>query len=113
VQVQERTEDGATVLEVEGPIDASQSDRLQQRLEDLSDHAGARVVVDLAAVTLIDSSGVGAFVSVHRRAAERESTLVLARPSEAVGRVFSLTRTDRLLRIAPSVEEALAMSSAE
>lgn len=113
MEYRERTEDGVSVVELEGPIDASQAPTLRHRLEGLVDGAGARVVVDLAEVTLVDSSGVGAFVTVHRRAAEREARMVLARPSDSVGRVFSLTRTDRLLHIAPSVETALESLRAE
>ncbi len=103
-----RHENGVTVLELEGPLDVSQAYEFRDLLGALVDGPAARLLIDLDRVTLIDSSGVGVLVTGHRRAAEAEARMVLARPGGSVGRVFEMTRTDRLLRIFPSVEEGLA-----
>ncbi|MFE2916999.1 STAS domain-containing protein [Kitasatospora indigofera] len=57
------------------------------------------LVVDLAAVTFCDSSGLNALVQ-GRIEAERQSTVVhLARPAAAVTRLLEITGADRIFRI--------------
>jgi anti-anti-sigma factor len=104
----QRIQDGVTVLELRGAIDVAQAYQLRDTLGPMLDGPAARVLLDLADVTLIDSSGIGVFVTAHRRAVEVGSGLVLARPVGSVERVFTLTRTDQLLRIVPTLEDGFA-----
>lgn len=98
---------GITVIGLEGPIDVSQAmelrDLLGSRLA-----AGGALLLDLSETTLIDSSGIGVLVTAHRRAEEAGGRFALAGASANVGRVFELTRTNKLLEIHPSVEEGRA-----
>lgn len=103
---------GVRVLHLSGPIDVSRSSELRDVLGQEISGPQARVLVDLREVTLIDSSGVGIFVSAHRRADAAGAELVLAQPGANVGRVFELTRTNRLLRIYPTVDEGVKALSA-
>ena len=52
--------------------------------------APGRVEMDLADVTFIDSSGLGALVAVHNYAKELGATLVLLRAGPVVSRFFEL-----------------------
>jgi anti-sigma B factor antagonist len=108
VEYDSRSENGVTVLALRGPIDVSQAYELRDVLGSLVDGSSARVLLDMGEVTLIDSSGIGLLVTAHRRAVESGAGLVIARPVAPVKRVFGMTRTDRLLRIVPTVEEGLA-----
>jgi anti-anti-sigma factor len=92
---------------LQGPTDVSQALELRELLGQQIDGPAARVLLDLSGVTLVDSSGVGVLVAAHRRAAGAGAGFVLAGAPGPVGRVFELTRTDRLLRIFPTVEEGL------
>jgi stage II sporulation protein AA (anti-sigma F factor antagonist) len=104
----QRDEDGVTVIAPRGPIDVARALELRELLGPSVGEAGRRVLVDLSEVTLVDSSGVGLFVTSHRRAEEAGAMLALAGASGPVGRVFELTRTNKLLRIYPTVDEGLA-----
>jgi len=107
MQYQLEQDDGVKVVHLEGPTDVSQALELRELLGQQIDGPMARVLVDLTDVTLVDSSGVGVFVSAHRRAAGAGAKFALAGPVAGVGRVFELTRTNRLLDIFPSVDEGL------
>lgn len=100
-------EPGLTVIALEGPIDVSQAMQLRDLLgRHLT--AGGALLLDLSEVTLIDSSGIGVLVTAHRRADEAGGRLALAGAGTNVGRVFELTRTNKLLEIHPTVQEGRA-----
>ena len=102
---------GAKVVRLEGALDVAAALELRDLLGTVLE-PGAKVLLDLAAVSLIDSSGVGILVTAHRLADARGAAIVLAAPSGPVGRVFELTRTNLLLRIHPTAEEGLAALAA-
>jgi anti-sigma B factor antagonist len=102
-----REEAGVRVLGLEGPIDVSQAMDLRDVLGEAIDGPAARVVLDLTEVTFIDSSGIGVLVTAHRKADAAGAMFALAGARTTVGRVFELTRTNRLLRLYPSVDEAI------
>ncbi len=77
--------DGALVLE--GEIDSYTAPELAERLE--TDRSIE--VVDLAAVTFIDSSGLRVLVQAHQARAETSSTLRLRSPSAAVQRLLEIS----------------------
>lgn len=101
------TEGAVKLVRLSGPVDVSQALALRELLGAQIDGPGARVLVDLSEVTLIDSSGIGVMVSAHRRADGAGAAFALAGAGATVARVFSLTRTDRLLRLFDSVPEGV------
>lgn len=62
--------------------------------EAIRDHRGP-VVIDLAAVDYIDSSGIGALVSLRKRL-PGDSALRLADPSDFVLKILQITGLDRV-----------------
>jgi anti-anti-sigma factor len=96
------------VIAPEGPIDVSRALELRDLLGPAVAEPGSRVLVDLSRVTLVDSSGIGMFVTAHRQAEANGGMFALAGAPGPVGRVFELTRTNKLLRIYDTVEEGLA-----
>lgn len=103
-----RDHEGIAVLAPRGPIDVGRALELRNLIAAAIEPAGARLLVDLTEVTLIDSSGVGIFVTAHRTAEAAGAQFALANPVGPVGRVFEMTRTNKLLRIYPTLDEGLA-----
>ena len=95
--------DGVAVLRLAGDVDVSQSLAVRDAVG-AAVEAGRPVVVDLSDVRFIDSSGIGILVTAHRRAPE---AFAVAGAVEAVRRALELTRTDRILRLFDSVDEAV------
>ncbi|MGF1511596.1 MAG: STAS domain-containing protein [Myxococcota bacterium] len=57
------------------------------------------VVMDFSQVEFVDSSGVGALVSVHKRVAEKGNAVILLNPCPAVVSVIELLRLHRVFTI--------------
>ena len=88
------------VIRPHGEIDLSTVPPLRAALHDLiTDANDTAVVVDLADVQFIDSSGIAVLVSAYRRAREAGLAFSLARPTSAVAKVLALTQADRLIPV--------------
>ncbi|MEL7157255.1 MAG: STAS domain-containing protein [Actinomycetota bacterium] len=81
-------DDPTTVVAV-GQIDAHTSSLLDDALAALP--ADAALVVDLAGVTFVDSSGLRVIVRAHKRQTAGSGELVLRTPSEPVSRLLDIT----------------------
>lgn len=103
-----RTAGDMLVISVnEARIDAAAAIRFKDRFRDLATEAPGRIVLDLAQVDFVDSSGLGAIVSAMKQLKPGQSMeLAALRPN--VDRVFRLTRMDSVFPIRSSVEEAEA-----
>lgn len=84
-------------LTLGGIVDQSTTRQLRATFDSLP--PSAVILVDLAAVTLLDSSGLSLLLSAHARAAQEGGRFVLARPSAAVRRVLAIKGLDQLLTI--------------
>ncbi|SRR5258708_40091236 len=68
------------------------------------------LVLDLAKVTFIDSSGLGAILGVLKRM-PKGSELAVCGTTESVASMFRLTRMDRVFTICKTVDEAVSALS--
>jgi anti-sigma B factor antagonist len=83
----ERRPDGLRLI---GDIDAASVDALAGELDPLPG-TDADVIIDLAEVTFIDSSGFRTLVEAHQRAEKVGRRVVMADPSVAVRRLFDIS----------------------
>lgn len=104
---------GASVVEVVGEVDATSVEQLRPELNRLADAGRIRVILDLSGVTFLDSSGLGALVSCHRRLQLLGGRLRLVCRNDLVLRVFRLTGLDKVMPISATLEEALAAGLAD
>ncbi len=74
-----------------GDIDLLVADELTEVLSNSVSESGGRVVVDLADVALLDSSGVRALLRAYKIAAANDCTLVVENCAPIVHRVLSIT----------------------
>ncbi|MET0930800.1 MAG: STAS domain-containing protein [Aeromicrobium sp.] len=88
-------QDGATVLSVAGEIDMHTADALRDRIVDLDVSRGT-LVLDLAGVGFVDSSGLGALLGIKKQQDAAGGRLVLSRLSPAVTRLIEITKMDRV-----------------
>jgi anti-sigma B factor antagonist len=95
----------------ETALDASTTDALRAALSELGDQYD-RIVVDFGNVSFLDSSALGAFVSLLRRVTQKGGSLRIAALRPGVKMIFEVTRLDRVFVSAETVEEALAAVAA-
>jgi anti-sigma B factor antagonist len=108
--LEKRMVDGNAVVALTGDVDLQSSPAVRAELLACFD-TNNKVVVDLAGVTYIDSSGVASLVEAFQLARKKNGAFALACVSTAVMRVLSLARLDRVFTIHPTVEAAVAAQS--
>lgn len=72
-----------------------------------------RVLLSLEDSDYMDSSGVGWLLSCHKKFREGGGTLVVHSVPKMVEQILKLLRLDAVLRIAPSLETARELATAE
>jgi anti-anti-sigma factor len=102
----EITGDGVAIVAPTGRLDLAVAPVFGQHLIDLVGTGHTRVVVDLSAVELIDSSGLGALVAGFEAARDNGGDLKIMSPAEQPRLVLELTNVNRLLHTVTSVETA-------
>jgi anti-sigma B factor antagonist len=102
-----RTQSEATVVEVSGEIDLHSAPQLRAELLKAVDAAHPKVVIDLAEVTFIDSTGIGVLVGALKRAREKGGALNFCGVQTRVKRVFEITGLMKALPLFDSRELAL------
>ena len=85
----------ATVLALTGEIDMQSAGALRDHVEAL-DIAGSTLVLDLAGVGFVDSSGLGALLGIKKQQDSGGGRLLLTRLSPAVTRLIEITKMDRV-----------------
>jgi anti-sigma B factor antagonist len=95
-----RTDNGAdTVLRIEGVLDAVTAPELRPMLDTVVAERRMTVIVDLSALRLIDSSGVGAIVSLFKRAKAYGGQVTISGLKDQPLAIFRLLRLDRVFSI--------------
>ena len=96
------------VAEASGDIDLHRSSDFQEALLALLAEKPATIVVDLSAVSYMDSSGVASLVKLLARVRRDGVGLKLVGMTPRVRSVFEITRLDTVFEIFTTQEEALA-----
>jgi len=91
------TQENELVLSIKGELDALTANDLRPMLRDLGERQPAKVLLDLSDLRLLDSSGVGAIVSLFKliRAGDGDLTVIGAQDQPLA--IMRLLRLDRVL----------------
>ena len=99
----------AVLMQVkEERLDAHNSGELKSQMLKLFEEGKSNLIVDLADVRFVDSSGLGALVSGFKNASSRNGSLKLTGLQMQVKSMFELTRLHRVFEIFTDPEDALA-----
>lgn len=101
-----REKDGHIIVAFEGDVDLETSPAARKVLLDCVMRKRP-ILVDMSAVSYIDSSGVASLVESLQRARKEGMDFALAAVSEAALRVLQLARLDKVFTIHASVDDAL------
>jgi anti-sigma B factor antagonist len=89
--------DGVAWLTPQGDLDMDTSPALIRDAQREFAAGAQRIVVDLSGVTFVDSSGVGALVTLWRTIGEKPGAFAIAAPSRPAQSVLATTGIDGLI----------------
>jgi anti-sigma B factor antagonist len=107
LDVTTETRDGVTLVVLGGELDIYTVAGFRQYLEGI-DASTSPLVIDLTDVSLLDSSGLGALVSLLNRVRAGDGRLGLICPHRRLRRVFEITGLRRAFTFGDDLEGVLA-----
>jgi anti-sigma B factor antagonist len=99
---------GVAVVQVEGQLIVGNRQELKDLVQAALDRGDRRMLIDFSRTGYIDSSGLGALVSLSKRIREAGGELRLSGLNEDLRSLFELTKLDTLFAIAETPQQALA-----
>lgn len=108
VSVTSRASGDRTVVDVTGEIDVYTAPALREELTSLIDNENTDLVVDLTAVSFMDSTGLGVLVGALKKVRTLGGDLRLVIDQEKILKVFRITALTQVFTIHPTIDEALA-----
>ncbi|HEY3266314.1 MAG TPA: STAS domain-containing protein [Armatimonadota bacterium] len=101
------TNNGVSVISVRGEVDVYTAPKLREEIHRRMDDGAIRLVVDLADVAYMDSSGLGVLIGALKRAREAEGDLIVAAPNPRIARILDVTGLSRIFNVHPTVADAV------
>ena len=85
------TEGDRAVIAIKGELDAYTAPGVEEQIANLVGRRINNIVLDLSETGFLDSSGLRAILTAHRRLASEQGSLTLRNPSEPVTRLLEIT----------------------
>lgn len=96
------------IVKLSGRLDAYTVGTMRDMQATFAHEPEQRYVIDLSAVTFLDSAWISVLVSLLKTARKSGGNVVLVPPRDANARnIFEITRFDQVFTMAPSVAKAL------
>ncbi|MGB8523554.1 MAG: STAS domain-containing protein [Candidatus Acidiferrales bacterium] len=110
LEISIRESEGVTIVDLDGRASIGpNTDRLDRELRKLAAAGVRKILVNLAGLTMIDSSGIATIAGTYVSLAREGGSLKLMRPSDRVREVLTVMR---ILNSIPTFEdEAAALAS--
>ncbi|MEQ1693071.1 MAG: STAS domain-containing protein [Gemmatimonas sp.] len=100
--------DTRLIVEVDGQLVVGNRQEFKQAILDEVEQGARLVIIDFSRAAYIDSSGLGALVSLGKRVRELGGDLRLAALNDDLRTLFELTRLDSLFPLFASRDDAIA-----
>ncbi len=109
MKIDKRVQGGVTVLDVEGKITIGKGDvALREAVHQALGEGATKLLIDLADVTMIDSSGVGELVSAFTTVTNRGGKLKLVNLPPKVNDILQITQLITVFEVFDNMNEAVA-----
>ncbi len=103
-----RVGDDVTVITLEGEIDVYTSIQLKQDIAAILESGAKYLVLNLAKVEYLDSTGLGVLIGTLKKLRENSGNLVIVGPAMRIMRIFEITGLYKIFAIYATEEEAAA-----
>jgi len=107
MEIKIREANGVTIFDVEGEIDLYNAPALKDEIKKKIEEQKYNIIINLAKVSYIDSSGIGALISSLSNLKKYQGGLKIINVTGSVKKVFELTKLTSFFEIFDSEEEAV------
>ena len=107
LQMSHRMEQGIPVVDVDGEIDVYTVPKFKDHLSKLIEEGHTHLLINLAKVQYMDSSGFGALLGATKRLRPEGGTLGLVGSNQVITRMLKITRLNTIFDMFESEGEAL------
>ena len=109
LEVEELRHAPIAVLHCAGQIVQANADLLKAEALRLVDGGLTNVIINLAQVSFMDSTGLGAIVAIQKRIRAINGKVALCTPTDGVKLTLKMVRLDRVFNIHPTLSQAIAI----
>ena len=102
------TNNGIVLVRAEGQLIVGNRQELKNLVTERLEAGERRFVIDFSRTGSIDSSGLGALVTISKQVREQGGEMRLAGLNDDLRTLFELTKLDTLFTISNSAEQALS-----
>ena len=99
--------DDTDVLELVGEIDVYTAPQFKEAVNKMLTSGQKHLIIDMAGVTYMDSSGFGALLSATKRLRPEGGTVNLVKCNPAIDRILRITRLNTVFATFDSVDTAV------
>ena len=99
--------DNATVLRLEGKIDANSSPDLEKQITEVIENTGEAVILDFSPAVYISSAGLRVLLAAAKKLNAKHRSFLLCGVNETIMKVFKMTGFQLILEIHEDLEQAL------
>ena len=101
-----RNINGTRILDVAGEIDVYTATKFRESIETILNAGQKHVIINMANVNYMDSSGFGALLSATKKLKPIGGSVNLIKCSSAIDRILKITRLDTIFDTYDSVDDA-------
>jgi anti-sigma B factor antagonist len=102
--------DGCMVVFAVGEIDLATAPNLREVMVEAVE-SGRHLLVDLSAVSFLDSTGLGVLIHTQKEIAAIHKSMSLVGPTGMIANVLRITRIDEAIPVHPNLDTALGAIS--
>lgn len=107
MEIQEAVFDDVSVIQLSGNLwEESDTIRLSESVARLKDTGRSRLILDMANVPLLNSSGLGALIASMKTIREAGGKLVLANANSRIENLLQITKLNTVIKSFSSLDDA-------
>lgn len=107
-RIEERVDEGVAVITVVGEIDVATAPQLRESLHRVIARGQSTVVLDMLAVTFLDSTALGVLVGGLKRCRELGGELHVVVADARIRKIFEITGLNKVFPLAAALTEVSA-----
>jgi len=111
MEIRQRTVDEVAIIDLKGKLTLGDGELLREQVNSLIQQGRNRIVLNLADVPYMDSSGLGEIARAHSVVLRNGGRLSVLRPTQRVQDLFRVTKIQRILEAFDSEADAVRSCS--